>query len=87
MAAILGWFTYFSIPLNYTLESLSAKRFLALNSGIFRFSAGLETKRFNNSLHIFLSYEVIVSSSTKLIFSLGLVLSESKGLTVLQNCL
>ena len=80
MAAILGWFLYFSIALSTGSESLSAKGLVSLNSGILKFLTALEKKRFKRSA-FFSSYIVTVSSSTKVIFSFNLVLSENKGFT------
>ena len=86
MATILGWFLYFSIALSVGLLSLSAKGLVLLNLGILRFLTAFEKKIFKRSSFCS-SCVVIVSSSTKVIFSFDLVLSENKGFTVLQNCL
>ena len=85
-ATILGWLLYFSIALSTVSESLSATGLVSLNSGIFRFLTAPEKKRFKNSA-FFSSCLVTVSSSTKVIFSFDLVLSENNGFTVLQNYL
>ena len=86
MATILRWFLYFSIALSVGSESLSAMGLVSLNSGILRFLTALEKKRFKSSAFCS-SYVVTVSSSTKVIFSFDLVLSENKGFDALQNCL
>ena len=86
MATILGWFLYFSIALSVGSESLSAMGLVSLNPGILRFLTALEKKRFKSSAFCS-SYVVTVSSSTKVIFSFDLDLSENKGFTVLRNYL
>ena len=58
----------------------------SLNSGIFRFLTALEKKEFRSSA-LSLSSLIILLSSTSVIFSFDFDLSESNGLTVLQNCL
>ena len=68
MAAVLGWFLYFSIALSTGSESLSAKGLVSLNSGILRFLTALEKKRFKSSA-FFSSCVVTVSSSSKVISS------------------
>ena len=86
MATILGWFLYFSIALSVGSESFSAKGLILLNLGILRFLTAFEKKIFKSSAFCS-SCVVTVSSSTKVIFTFELVLSDNKGFTVLQNCL
>ena len=86
MVTILGWFLYFSIALSVGSESFSAKGLILLNLGILRFLTAFEKKIFKSSAFCS-SCVVTVSSSTKVIFSFDLVLSDNKGFAVYQNCL
>ena len=64
----------------------SARGLESLNSGILRFLTALEKKEFRSSA-LSLSSLIILLSSTSVIFSFDFDLSESNGLTVLQNYL
>ena len=86
MAIILGWFLYLSIALKIVWGIFSARGLESLNSGILRFLTVLEKKEFRSSA-LTLSSLIILLSSTSVIFSFDFDLSESNGLTVLQNCL
>ena len=86
MAMILGWFLYISIALKIILEIFSARGLESLNSGILRFFTALEKEDFRSSA-LSLSSLIIFLSCTSVIFSFDFDLSESYGLTVLQNCL
>ena len=86
MAPLLGWFLYFSIAFSVGLESLSHKRLVLQNLGILRLLTAFEKKIFKSSAFCS-SCVVTVSSSTKVIFTFELVLSDNKGFNVLQNCL
>ena len=83
---VLGLFLYFNIAVSIGLESLSPKGLVSLNLVILRFLTAFEKKIFKSSAFCS-SCVVTVSSSAKVIFSFDLVLSENKGLTVVQNCL
>ena len=84
MAMILGWFLYLSTALKIGSGIFSARGLESLNSGILRFFTALEKKEFRSSA-LSLSSLIILLPSTSVIFSFDL--SESNGLTVLQNCL
>ena len=71
-------FLYFSIALNVGFESLPVKGLVFLTA--------FKKKIFKSSAFCS-SCVLTVSSSTKAIFLLDLVLLENKGFTVLQNCL
>ena len=86
MAVILGWFLYLSIALKTGWGIFSARELESLNLEILRFFTELEKKGFR-SFTLPLSSLVIFLSSTSVIFSFDFDLSESNGLTVLQNCL
>ena len=62
----------------------SARGLESLNSEISRFLTALEKKEFRSSA-LSLSWLIILLSSTSVIFSFDFDLSESNGLTVLQN--
>ena len=85
MAMTLGWFLYLSIALKIGWGIFSARGLESLNSGILRFLTALEKKEFRSSA-LSLSSLIILLSSTSVIFSFDFDLSESNGLTVLQNC-
>ena len=86
MAMLLGWFLYFSIALKIGLGIFSARGLESLNSEILRFFTALEKKELRSSA-LSLSSLIVLLSSTSVIFSSDFDLSESNGLTVLQNCL
>ena len=83
---ILAWFLYLTIALKIGWEIFSARGLESLNSGILRFLTALEKKEFRRSA-LSLSSLIILLSSTSVIFSFDIDLSESNGLTVLQNYL
>ena len=86
MEIILGWFLYFNIALKIGWGIFSARGLESLNSEILRFLTALEKKEFRSSA-LSLSSLIILLSSASVIFSFDFDLSESNGLTVLQNCL
>ena len=86
MEIILGWFLYFNIALKIGWGIFSARGLESLYSEILRFLTALEKKEFRSSA-LSLSSLIILLSSTCVIFSFDFDLSESNGLTVLQNCL
>ena len=67
-------------------EIFSARGLELLNSGILRFFTASEKNEFRSSA-LFFSSLIVLLSSTSVIFSFDFDLSESNGLTVLQNCL
>ena len=83
---ILGWFLYLTITLKIGWGIFSARGLESLNSDILRFLTALEKKEFRSSA-LSLSSLIILLSSTSVIFSFDFDLSESNGLTVLQNYL
>ena len=86
MAMILGWFLYLSIALKIGWGIFCARGLESLNSGILRFLTALEKNKFRSST-LSLSSLIILLYFTSVSFSLLFDLSESNGLTVLQNCL
>ena len=86
MTMILGWFLYLSIAWKIGRRIFSARGSESLNSGILRFLTALEKKEFIDSAFS-LSSPIILLPSTSVIFSFDYDLSETNGLTVLQNCL
>ena len=86
MAIIVGWFLYLSIALKIGSGTFSAKELESLNSGILRFFTGLEKKEFRSSA-LSLSLLIVLWSAASVIFSFDFYLSQSNGLTVLQNYL
>ena len=97
IAIVLGWSANFNMALNIEWEILSAKGTAGWKSGIFRSITVLEKNLFKisaiftSSLTISLSLLPSLSRvplcSTNVIFWGNLILSESKGFTVHQNCL
>ena len=97
IAIVLGWFASFNTALKTGWEILSAKGTAPWKSEIFRSIAALEKNLwkisaiFTSSLTI--SSSILPSASrvslcyTSVIFSDDLILSESKGFTLRQNCL
>ena len=86
MAMVNGWFFYLSIALKIGRGIFSARGFKQLNLGILSFFTALEKREFGSSA-LSLSSLIILFSSTSVIFSFDFDLSESNGLTVLQNWL
>ena len=86
MAMIPGWFSYLSIALKIGWGIFSARELESLNSGIFRFFTARKKKEFRIST-LSLSSLIPLLSSTVVIFSFDFDLSESNGLTLLQNSL
>ena len=83
---ILGWFSYLGIALKIGWGIFYARGLESLNSGILRFLTALDKKEFRSSA-LLLPSLIILLSSTSVIFSFDFDLSESNGLTVLQNYL
>ena len=91
----LGCFAYFNMALKIGWKILSAQGTVPWKSGNFRSLTALEknVKNFCNFYIIINSFIVNVTiriksfCSTNVIFSEDLILSESKGFTVRQNCL
>ena len=86
MAMILWWFLYLSIALKIRWGIFSARGLESLNLGILRFFTELEKKEFRSSA-LSLSSLIVSLSATSAIFSFDFDLSQSNGLTVLQNYL
>ena len=97
IAVVLGRFAYFNMTLKIDWEILPAKGTAPWKLGSFRSITALERNLLKISA-IFISSLTILSSmlpsvsrvslySTNVIFLDDLILSESKGFTVRQNCL
>ena len=80
---MLGCFLYFTI--NLIIGSLISEiGLLVTYSGILRLPTMFEKKVFKTSA-VFSSFETILFSSIKIVFSLDVILSERKGLTVFSE--
>ena len=74
-AVTLGCLSYFSTDIKIRFAISSAKAFVSLYSGIFNLFTTFEKNEFSSSA-TFMSWVKILSSSTNVIFSFDLRLSE-----------
>ena len=80
----LGCLSYFSTDFKTAFAISSAKEFVLLYSGIYKFFVTFEKNEFSSSAS-FMSWVKILPSSTNVMSSFDLSLSEKRGLTVFQN--